>query len=144
MVKPVMKQSNIVMTFSAPPSSEDLMAIAEEVLEFFPDELKKYVGDFTLEIEDFPDVDVEDELDLESPYDQLAYYKELSLGVKNRGVSSVGKGDADILVLYRRPILDMWCETEQNLSDILRFAIVQEVGLHCGFTDEEVEEMLEQ
>lgn len=137
------KQNQIVMNFTTPPSIEEILALAEEMLEYIPEEIKTYVGDFSLEIEEFPDMDVEDDLDLESPYDQLAFYKSLDLPMNSTGVSAIGKGDADILILYRRPILDLWCETGQDLSDVLRYAIVQEVGLHCGFNDDEIDEMID-
>lgn len=137
------KSNHIVMSYTTPPSSEDIAALAEEILEYLPHDLKKYLGDFSLEIEDFPDMDVEDEFDLESPYDLLSYFKALQTPALS-GASSVGKGDADILLLYRRPILDLWCEGEEDLNDLLRRTIFEELGQHCGYDDDEIDAFLDQ
>lgn len=133
--------NRIVMNFSTPPTQEDLEALCEEALEFIPHELKKYLGDFSIQIEEFPDMDAEEEFDLESPYDLLCYYKSLHTPGLN-GVSSVGKGDADILYLYRRPLLDLWAESEDDLNDLLKRTIIEELGQHCGFDDHEIDEFI--
>ncbi|MBK67339.1 MAG: acetylglutamate kinase [Rickettsiales bacterium] len=134
--------NRIVMNFTTPPSADDLEALSEEILEFIPHDLKKYLGDFTLQVEDFADIDVEDEFDLESPYDLLCYYKSLHTPTLN-GVSSVGKGDADILYLYRRPLLDLWAECEDDLTELLKRTLVEELGQHCGFEDHEIDEFID-
>ena len=142
MTQRAVKTNNIVMHFSTPPSADDLSAIIEEILEELPDEIKKYVGDFSVELQEFPDLDLEEELDLESPYDQLAYFKAVHVPSQNLGASSVGKGDADILYVYRRPVLDLWCESEDDLTVLIHSAIIQELGHHCGFSDDEIDDMI--
>ncbi len=134
----------IVMDFSVAPSSDDIAALALEALEFLPFEFKKYLGDFDITVEDFPDMDVEEELDLESPYDQLAYYKSLNTTSNLQGVSTLSKGDDDILILYRRSILDLWCESEQDIKELIRGVIFQELGHHCGFEEDEIDRMIDE
>ncbi len=135
---------NIVMDFTQAPSTHDIEALAAEAIEYLPFEFKKYLGDFTVQVEEFPDLDVEEELDLESPYDQLAYYKALHAGQTMAGVSSNKKSDDDILILYRRPILDLWCESEQDIKELMRGVIFQELGHHCGYEEEEIDRMIDE
>ena len=130
------------MHFSAPPSADDMNAIINEIMEELPDEIKKYVGDFSVELQEFPDLDVEEELDLETPYDQLAYFKPLHVPTQNLGASAPAKGDGDILYVYRRPMLDLWCESEDDLTLLIHSAIIQELGDHCGFSDDEIDDMI--
>jgi len=57
----------------------------------------------------------------------------------------VGEKDAaaapaiDMIFLYRRPLLDYWCETEEDLTDLIRHVLVHEIGHHFGLSDEDME-----
>ncbi len=139
MTKKTTGTNHIVMSFAAAPSNEDMMALALDILENLPSDFEKYLGSFTCEIEEFPDIDIEEELELESPYDQLAYFKAKALSVGK--VPS--KGEAGVLMLYRRSILDYWCESEAELVPLLHEVIYTELGGHCDFSDAEIEDLLD-
>ena len=47
------------MDFTQAPSTHDIEALAAEAIEYLPFEFKKYLGDFTVQVEEFPDLDVE-------------------------------------------------------------------------------------
>ena len=129
----------IVMNFSAPPSADDLSVMANEQLENLPDELLEFFEELTIEIEEIPDEATETDLELDDPYELLALYKgakEIAPGVEKKVAN-----DDDLLVLYRRPILDAWCETGEDLTQIVREAMIEEIGNHFDFSDEEIEEM---
>lgn len=129
----------IVMNFSVPPSADDLTVIAEEQLENMPDELAEYCEELTIQIEDMPDEATEADLDLDDPYELLALYKagkELSPGVEKKAAN-----DDDILILYRRPILDAWCEAEEDLTHTVREAMIEEIASHFEFPDDDIEDM---
>jgi len=44
-----------------------------------------------------------------------------------------------MIFLYRRPILDYWCETGEDLADVVRHVLIHEIGHHFGFSDEDME-----
>ena len=44
-----------------------------------------------------------------------------------------------MIFLYRRPLLDYWCETGEPLIDIVRHVLVHEIGHHFGFSDDDME-----
>jgi len=99
----------IIMNFSVPPSPDDLTVIANGQLQNMPDELSDYIEDLTIRIEEFPDEATESDLELEDAYELLTLYKagkELAPGVETKAAN-----DDDVLILYRRPILDVWSET---------------------------------
>lgn len=129
----------ILMNFSKAPTEEDISVIANEQLGALPDELNEHFEELVIQIEDFPDETTESDLELEDPYELLALYKagaDLSPGVQKKAAN-----DDDILILYRRPILDAWCETSDELTQVIRDAMIEEIGNHFNFDDDEIEEM---
>jgi predicted Zn-dependent protease with MMP-like domain len=128
------------MNYTTPPGLEDLKVLVDEVMEILPDEILEYTDDTEFQIEDFPDEVVEQEYDLEDPYEMLALYrsgKELSPGVELKTT----KND-NLMILYRRPILDVWCDTCDDLASIVRQAIIEEIGRQFDFSDDEIDEMV--
>jgi predicted Zn-dependent protease with MMP-like domain len=58
---------------------------------------------------------------------------------------SVGdvRDDIDMIFLYRRPLLDYWCETGEDLAHLVRHVLIHEIGHHFGFSDEDMEALEE-
>jgi len=131
----------IIMNFTVPPTSEDLEALAGDVLETLPDEILRSCEDVTILVEDFSDEATQSDLDVDDPYDLLAFYKsarEISPGVERKVAN-----DDDVLILYRRPILDMWAETGDDLQNVIRQIMIEELGRHFEFSDDDIDEMAE-
>ncbi len=93
-----------------------------------------------IRIEEFPDAETEREMGLESPFDLLGLYRGVSLDRKS--VSDT-PADVDMIFLYRRPILDYWCETGEDLTHIIRHVLIHEIGHHFGLSDEDMERIEE-
>ncbi len=132
-------QQRIIMNFSAPPSGEDLVVMAQGIFETLPEELLEHCDTLIIEIEEFPDEATEAEMELEDPYELLALYrsgKELSPGVESKVAN-----DDDVLILYRRPILDYWCDSGEDLTNVVREVMIEELGSHFEFSDRDIEEM---
>ena len=135
----VMDQQRIIMNFTTPPSQEDIEVIAANVLETLPEELLEFCENMSVQIEEMPDEALEIELDLGDPYELMALYrsgKELAPGVESKVAN-----DDDVLILFRRPLLDMWCESAEDLSQIVRDVMIEELGSHFDFSDEEIDDM---
>ncbi len=136
-----MSQKQIIMNFSAPPSLDDMGVIATEMFETLPEELVGFCDGLAIQIEDWPDASVEQDMDLDDSYELLALYKsgkEISPGVERKTAN-----DDDVLILYRRPILDMWCDRCEDLSNLVREVMIEELGQHFDFSEDEIEEMAE-
>ncbi len=134
-----MDRQRIVMHYTVSPSAEDLEAIAVNIWDSLPGELLTHCEDVALLVEDMADDITMDDLDLDDPYELLALYKngkEISPGVEMTVAN-----DDDVLVLYRRAILDMWCETGDDLQNLLRQVLIEELGRYFDFPDEDIEEM---
>lgn len=129
----------IIMNFSVPPSQDDLSVIANNQLQNMPDELADHIEDLGIQIEEFPDEATEADLDLEDQYELLTLYKagkELAPGVEKKAAN-----DDDLLIIYRRPILDLWCETGEDLASIIREAMIEEIANQFEFSEDDIEEM---
>lgn len=117
----------------------DLAAIeilAQAAVERLPDRFRAFLGSVVLRVEDFPDEETCDEMDLETPFDILGLYRGFPVGE----AESIPTGAMPNMIhLYRRPILDHWAETGESLEHIVTHVIVHEVGHHFGLSDDDME-----
>ncbi len=121
---------------STPPSCADLETIAQAAFADIPEELRRYAAEVVIRVEDFPDDEVEREMELESPFDLLGLYQ----GMAQESMSFGGVPSAvDMIFLYRRPILDYWCETEEDLTSVVKHVLIHEIGHHFGLSDDDMD-----
>jgi predicted Zn-dependent protease with MMP-like domain len=120
----------------AAPTLEEIDALARAALESLPADLKQFTTDVVLQVEDFPSDEVCEEMDLETPFDILGLYQGISLADKRTDSSGTLP---DMVFLYRRPILDYWCESGEDLAHVVRHVVIHEIGHHFGFSDETME-----
>jgi predicted Zn-dependent protease with MMP-like domain len=126
---------------SLPPSLGDLEALAERALATIPEELKRHLGRVVIRVEEFPDAETEQDMELDSPFDILGLYRGVALPRKSL---SDPRAEPDMVFLYRRPILDYWCETGEDLYDLVRHVLIHEIGHHFGFSDADMERIEQQ
>ena len=119
-----------------PPIIAELESLAAEELERIPTELLVHLGAVVVCVEEFPDTETEEEMELESPFDLLGLYRGVAL--PRRSVLDV-RTTPDMIFLYRRPILDYWCETGLDLRAVVRHVLIHEIGHHFGFSDGDME-----
>lgn len=134
-----MERTDIIMSFSAPPSPEDLEAMAKSVLENLPEEILELSEDIAVRIEEIADETIESELDLDDPFELVCLFRsgsEISPGVIKKVAN-----DEDILIIYRRPLLDLWCETSEDLNILMRQVMIEELGQNFDFSEDEITEM---
>lgn len=121
-----------------PPSLADLQALAHRALAGLPRRFKRELGPVVIRVEEFPDRETEKAMRLDSPFDLLGLYRGVALPHKS---VSDPRPDIDMIFLYRRPILDYWCETGEELYDIVRHVLIHEIGHHFGFSDADMDQI---
>ena len=124
------------MTRYVPPSLGEIEDLAQRALGTIPRRLKQELGRVVIRVEEFPDEETEKAMELDSPFDILGLYRGVAL--PNKSVSDP-RPDLDMIFLYRRPILDYWCETGEDLAHLVRHVLIHEIGHHFGFSDEDME-----
>ena len=118
------------------PTIADIQAIAEAVIETIPAELLRRAGNVVVQVVDFPDEETEAAMELESPFDLLGLY--LGEALTERSVTQP-RPEPDLVFLYRRPLLDYWCESGAELAEVVRYVLVHEIGHHFGYSDDEMD-----
>ncbi len=119
-----------------PPSAEDIERIGREVLAELPAQFRALIGAVVIAVAEFPDEAIEEEMALESPYDLLGLYQGVPVG-EQAGVPA--RQEVDMIFLYRRPLLDYWCETGEGLTAIVRNTLIHEIGHHFGLSDDDMD-----
>mgnify|MGYP003980395769 FL=1 len=114
------------------PSLAEIEDLARLALARIPDTLRRQLIDVVIQVVDFPDDETMRQMDLRSPYDLLGMYHGINLQQKS---IALVPDDLDMIFLYRRPLLDYWIESGENLSDLGRHVLIHEIGHHFGFSD---------
>ena len=97
---------------------------------------RNLVANLDIQIADFPDDEILRDMDLETPFDLLGLYQGVDLARKS--VGDVAQ-DMDMVFLYRRPILEYWCETGEDLKHVIRHVLIHEIGHHFGLSDDDMD-----
>ena len=124
------------MTSQTPPSLADIEVLAQRALAGLPRRFARPLGRVVIRVDDFPDRETERSMRLDSPFDLLGLYRGVALPHKSLGDPNPG---VDMIFLYRRPILDYWCDSGEDLFDIVRHVLIHEIGHHFGFSDADLE-----
>ena len=118
-----------------PPDLDQLEALARDALADIPEPLRRFLDGVVLRLDEFPDDDTLAEMELDSPFELLGLYRGVELGRKAAAGSAQ---DIDMIFLYRRPILDYWCESGEPLDRVVRHVLIHEIGHHFGLSDAEM------
>ena len=118
------------------PTLADFEAMAAAAWNRLPGEFRQMCGDIVIRVEDFALDEVLDELGIDSPFDLMGLYQGVSLDRKS--VSDVPRGP-DLVVLYRRAMLDYWADGDETLGHLVTHVLVHEIGHHFGLSDEDME-----
>jgi predicted Zn-dependent protease with MMP-like domain len=128
--------TDAIRPFGTAPTLGEIETLAEDALATIPVPLLRHVGNVMIRVEDFPDDETVAEMALESPFDLLGLYRGVDLTRKS--VHDV-PATMDMIFLYRRPLLDYWCEVGEDLTHLVRHVLIHEIGHHFGFSDEDME-----
>lgn len=118
------------------PTLDDMQDMARRAFAQIPTELTAQVNGVVIRLDEFPDEETEREMELDSPFDLLGLYRGVALNEKS---ILDAPQDVDMIFLYRRPILDYWCESGEDLQHLIRHVLIHEIGHHFGFSDADMD-----
>lgn len=124
------------LLYSQPPSLADIDEIARRVFADLPVVLTDRCQGLVIQIEDFPTDDVLAEMGIDSPFDLAGLYQGVPLTEQS---ITQPPPLPEMVFLYRRALLDWWCEEEVELESLVRHVLIHEIGHHFGFSDADME-----
>ena len=127
------------MTMGQAPSAEEMEAVARATIARLPEQFRAHLGDVVLIVEDYADEETLSALGIEHPLDLTGVYHGRPVGEKSVFDNGLVSGAMpDRIHLYRRAILDEWCETGVRLDDLVAHVTIHEIGHHFGLSDDDM------
>jgi predicted Zn-dependent protease with MMP-like domain len=119
------------------PTLADMEALADASFARLPETFRRLCEGLVIQVDDFPDDETLEQMGAETEFDLLGLFR-------GRGLAHRGAGDEtgefpNMVWLYRRPLLDYWCDGENALGEIVTHVLVHEIGHHFGLSDEDME-----
>jgi len=121
------------------PASEDIDALARAAFDALPASFRRLSEGLVIQVVDFPDDETLDEMGAESEFDLLGLFR--GRGLAQRGAVEETGELPNMIWLYRRPLLDFWCDSEDSLGAVVTHVLVHEIGHHFGLSDADMEEI---
>lgn len=118
------------------PSLDDFARLARAAFEDLPDPFRTLAGDVVVRVDDFADEATLASMEIEDPFELTGLYFGVDIG--RRDEMGPAPEPARIF-LYRRPILDEWCERgDVGLDEIIAHVLIHEIGHHFGLDDDQI------
>ena len=117
------------------PDAATIEARAREALARIPAPFADHLADVVLIVEEFADDETLDAMGIDDPFALTGLYHGRPVGEKSSFDSG---GLPDRIHLYRRAILDEWCDTGVSLEALVSHIVVHEVGHHFGLSDDDM------
>ena len=119
------------------PGSADLDAIALVAFQRLPAEIRRLCDGLVIQIHEFADDETLDDLGIESPFDLFGLFR--GRGLAQSPAMPESGAPPNLIFLYRRPLLDLWCEGEETLEAIVEHVLIHEIGHHFGLSDDDID-----
>jgi predicted Zn-dependent protease with MMP-like domain len=120
----------------AAPSLDDFAALADEAYKALPQPFRRLAGEVRMVVEDFAGEEVLEQLGIDDPFELTGLYQGVDLAARSLldPVPQISQ-----VLLYRRPILDEWCERgDVTLMELITHVLVHEIGHHFGLSDADI------
>jgi predicted Zn-dependent protease with MMP-like domain len=119
------------------PGAADIERLADAAFARLPERFRRLCEGLVIQVEDFPDEETLQEMGAESEFDLLGLFRGRGLA---QGSAFGETGTLPNMIwLYRRPLLDYWCEGTDSLGAVVTHVLVHEIGHHFGLSDEDIE-----
>jgi len=123
------------------PGLDEFETLGRAAFAALPGHFRALVGEVTFAVAEFPEDDVIEELEAESPFEILGLFQ--GVGIAHAAAVPPTGTMPNRIWLYRRPILDYWAEHEEKLGDIVTHVLIHEIGHHFGLSDDDIEALEE-
>jgi len=123
------------------PSLDDFETIARGAWAALPSVFTRMAGDVVIRIEDFASEEVLGDFGIEDPFELTGLYAGVDLTQQSVADPNA---QAPMVFLFRRPILDEWCDRgDVTLGELITHVLVHEIGHHFGLSDDHMDAILD-
>jgi predicted Zn-dependent protease with MMP-like domain len=118
-------------------SDEAFEAVVEDAMASIPEGFHRYLEDIVVDVEDMPDEETCEEMDIDDPRGLLGIYQGTPL--TERSVDAPYRMPERI-VLYRRN-LERMCRNRRQMVEQIRRTVLHEVGHHFGLSEKHLRDL---
>jgi predicted Zn-dependent protease with MMP-like domain len=118
---------------------EHFRRLVTEAITLIPKRFRREMKNLALVVEDEPDADLLEEMEIEPPDSLYGLYQGTPLPERTW---DYGNTLPDRITLYQRPIEED-CEDEDDIRAVIGETLIHEVGHYFGLSEEEIEEIEE-
>ena len=118
------------------PSLAVIEQLAHEAIATLPEPWRLPATRVVLRIEDFAPDEMLEAMDLNDPFELTGLYEGIPLTEKSVADQPT---HPDLIWLFRRAILDEWCERGNvSIGELVTHVVIHELAHHFGWTDEAI------
>lgn len=119
------------------PDLDGFAALARAAYDELPDELRAFVGEVEIRVDDWPTDEALASVDVDEPLGLLGLFE--GIGLSEGGSLAPTGAFPNRVWLYREPILVYAQDTGERVADVVRHVLVHEIGHHFGLSDDDME-----
>ena len=119
------------------PTLADIEALADAAFAELPEAFRRLCEGLIIRVDDFPDEETLEQMGAETEFDLLGLFR--GRGLAQRGSEAQTGEFPNMVWLYRRPLLDYWCDGNDTLGEVVTHVLVHEIGHHFGLSDDDIE-----
>src|ERR1700722_2558371 len=119
------------------PTAADVDELAQAAYAALPTAFRNLCEELVIQVVDFPDEETLEQMNATSEFDLLGLFR--GRGLPHRSAFDETGALPNMIWLYRRPLLDFWCEGEETLGAVVAHVLIHEVGHHFGLSDADME-----
>jgi len=119
------------------PSLSDIERLADRAFAELPAGFRDLCAGVVIHVADFADDETLEEMSAESPFELLGLFRGRGRA-QEAAVAHTG-AMPNMIWLYRRPLLDFWCEGEDSLGEVVTNVLIHEIGHHFGLSDDDMD-----
>ena len=119
------------------PNAADIDELAQAAYASLPAGFRKLCEGLVIQVVDFPDEETLEQMNAGTEFDLLGLFR--GRGLPHRSAFDETGALPNMIWLYRRPLLDFWCEGEDTLGAVVAHVLIHEIGHHFGLSDADME-----
>ena len=116
------------------PAVAEIYDFAYESLQRLPNSFRSHLKNFVIEVKNFAENNVLEELSMTDKYDLLGLYRGVPLPLKKK----TSNKKPDIIYLYRCPLIRHAVENAEDVKALIHHVLINEIGHHFGCTAHEM------